>query len=405
MATLDGGRIGIAAQAVGIAQAAYDVARRYAQEREQFGSRIADFQAIQFKLADMATEIEAARLLDASRRLAQAAGAAAHRSQGAQAKLFASAVARRQTGEAIQVLGGYGYTKEFPVERYYRDAKITEIYEGTSEIQRIVIARHILAEQDARAPAGAPPAPGRLDPCPAPPTSPSASRASTRGEATPGETSLGDGSRVSKLDARIGAYGATDELNSLLGVVLAGDCPPAIREALARIQNELFDVGADLCVPFSVEDRLRVDPGDDRPPRGALRLVQRVAARAQELRAARRDSGGRRACTSRARRAAGPSVRRSSPASSTTSIRSWPSTSTGSPTCSSSSPAQRTRSRERTSHCGSPERRGSRAACARGLPRRAAARADVVRWAGRAHRVLPGRVRHAPTLDRRAAVR
>jgi butyryl-CoA dehydrogenase len=158
MATLDGGRIGIAAQAVGIAQAAYDVARRYAQEREQFGSRIADFQAIQFKLADMATEIDAARLLTHRAAWLKQQGLP-HTLAGAQAKLFASGVARRQTGEAIQILGGYGYTKEFPVERYYRDAKITEIYEGTSEIQRIVIARHILAEQEARSPAIASPAP------------------------------------------------------------------------------------------------------------------------------------------------------------------------------------------------------------------------------------------------------
>ena len=113
---------------------------RYALERRQFGSRIADFQAIQFKLADMATEIAAARLLTYRAAWLKQQGLP-HTAEGAQAKLFASAVARRQTGEAIQVLGGYGYTKEFPVERYYRDAKITEIYEGTSEIQRIVIAR------------------------------------------------------------------------------------------------------------------------------------------------------------------------------------------------------------------------------------------------------------------------
>ena len=151
MATLDGGRIGIAAQAVGIAQAAYDVARSYAQERRQFGSRIADFQAIQFKLADMVTEIDAARLLTHRAAWLKQQGLP-HTLAGAQAKLFASGVARRQTGEAIQILGGYGYTREFPVERYYRDAKITEIYEGTSEIQRIVIARNILDGQDARSP-------------------------------------------------------------------------------------------------------------------------------------------------------------------------------------------------------------------------------------------------------------
>jgi len=143
MSTLDGGRIGIAAQAVGIAQAAYDVARDYARERRQFGKAIADFQAIQWKLADMATEIDAARLLVHRAAWLKQEGRP-HTEAGAKAKLFASEVARRQTAEAIQVLGGYGYTKEFPVERYYRDAKITEIYEGTSEIQRLVIARSIL---------------------------------------------------------------------------------------------------------------------------------------------------------------------------------------------------------------------------------------------------------------------
>jgi butyryl-CoA dehydrogenase len=143
MATLDGGRIGIAAQAVGIAQAAYDAAREYALERRQFGKRIAEFQAIQWKLADMATEIDAARLLVYRAAWLKQRGLP-HTEEGAKAKLFASSVARRQTGEAIQILGGYGYTKEFPVERYYRDAKITEIYEGTSEIQRLVIARSIL---------------------------------------------------------------------------------------------------------------------------------------------------------------------------------------------------------------------------------------------------------------------
>ena len=143
MATLDGGRIGIAAQAVGIARAAYEVARAYALERRQFGRRIADFQAIQWKLADMATEIDAARLLVLRAAWRKQQGLS-HTVEGAQAKLFASEMARRQTAEAIQVLGGYGYTKEFPVERYYRDAKITEIYEGTSEIQRLVIARGLL---------------------------------------------------------------------------------------------------------------------------------------------------------------------------------------------------------------------------------------------------------------------
>jgi alkylation response protein AidB-like acyl-CoA dehydrogenase len=145
LATLDGGRIGIAAQAVGIAQAALELATGYAKERQAFGGPIARLQAIQHKLADMQTEIEAARaLVWRAARLKQAGHP--HTVEGAQAKLFASAVARRQTGEAIQVLGGYGYTKEFPAERYYRDAKVTEIYEGTSEIQRLVIARGLLGD-------------------------------------------------------------------------------------------------------------------------------------------------------------------------------------------------------------------------------------------------------------------
>ncbi|MGI8920564.1 MAG: acyl-CoA dehydrogenase family protein [Solirubrobacteraceae bacterium] len=145
LSTLDGGRIGIAAQAVGIAQAALDVASAYARERRAFGAPIGRMQAIQQKLADMQTEIEAARALTYRAARLKDAGQV-HTVEGAQAKLFASAVARRQTGEAIQVLGGYGYTKEFPAERYYRDAKVTEIYEGTSEIQRLVIARDLLGE-------------------------------------------------------------------------------------------------------------------------------------------------------------------------------------------------------------------------------------------------------------------
>ncbi len=148
MATLDGGRIGIAAQAVGIAQAAYEAARAYALERQQFGKRISEFQAIQWKLADMATELDAARLLVYRAAWRKQEGLS-HTSEGAKAKLFASEMARRQTAEAIQVLGGYGYTKEFAVERYYRDAKITEIYEGTSEVQRIVIARELLRRAEA----------------------------------------------------------------------------------------------------------------------------------------------------------------------------------------------------------------------------------------------------------------
>ena len=143
MSTLDGGRIGIAAQALGIAQAAYEAARAYSLERKQFGKKISDFQAIQWKLADMATELDAARLLVHRAAWLKQEGRP-HTEEGAKAKLFASELATRLTAQAIQVFGGYGYTKEFPVERYYRDAKITEIYEGTSEIQRLVIARSIL---------------------------------------------------------------------------------------------------------------------------------------------------------------------------------------------------------------------------------------------------------------------
>ena len=153
LGTLDGGRIGIAAQALGIAQAAYDVAREYAKERRTFGKAIAEHQAIQWKLADMSTELDAARLLVYRAAWLKGQGEP-HTEAGAKAKLFASEMARRQTAEAIQILGGYGYTKEFPVERYYRDAKVTEIYEGTSEIQRLVIARSILDLQREPAPTG-----------------------------------------------------------------------------------------------------------------------------------------------------------------------------------------------------------------------------------------------------------
>ena len=145
LGTLDGGRIGIAAQAVGIAQAALDTATAYAKERRAFGGLIGRFGQIQQKLADMQTDVEAARALTwRAARLKQAGRS--HTVEGAQAKLLASRVARHHTGEAIQVLGGAGYTREFPVERYYRDAKVTEIYEGTSEIQRLVIARALLGE-------------------------------------------------------------------------------------------------------------------------------------------------------------------------------------------------------------------------------------------------------------------
>ena len=143
LSALEVGRINIAARAVGVARAAFEAAIRYAQERQTFGKPIAQHQAIQMKLADMSTEIEAARLLVYRAAWLKDRGETVTEA-GAKAKLFASEVARRQTGEAIQILGGYGYTKEFPVERYYRDAKITEIYEGTNEIQRLVIARSLL---------------------------------------------------------------------------------------------------------------------------------------------------------------------------------------------------------------------------------------------------------------------
>ncbi len=146
MNTLNGGRIGIAAQALGIASGAYELAVKYAQERKAFGKPIAQHQAIAFKLADMATEIEAARLLT----LRSAWLKDQHldySAASAMAKLFASETAMKTTTEAVQVHGGYGYVKEYHVERMMRDAKITQIYEGTSEIQRIVISRNILKGQ------------------------------------------------------------------------------------------------------------------------------------------------------------------------------------------------------------------------------------------------------------------
>jgi butyryl-CoA dehydrogenase len=143
LSTLDGGRIGIAAQATGIAQGAFEAALSYAQQREAFGHPIADFQAIQFMLADMATEIDAARLL--LRRAAWKQDSGARFSmEAAIAKLFASEMSTRVAHKAIQIHGGYGYSSEYPVERAYRDARITEIYEGTSEIQRLVIAAWVL---------------------------------------------------------------------------------------------------------------------------------------------------------------------------------------------------------------------------------------------------------------------
>ncbi|PCH68619.1 MAG: acyl-CoA dehydrogenase [Bacteroidetes bacterium] len=145
MKTLAGGRIGIASQALGIASGAYELALKYSKERKSFGTEICNHQAIQFKLADMATEIEAARLMCLK--------AAWHKDQGmdytisgSMAKLYASRVAMETTVEAVQVHGGYGYVKEYHVERLMRDAKITQIYEGTSEIQKIVISRALLKD-------------------------------------------------------------------------------------------------------------------------------------------------------------------------------------------------------------------------------------------------------------------
>ncbi len=145
MQTLDNGRISIGALAVGIAQGALDKALRYAKERRQFGKAIAEFQAIQFMLADMAMEIEAARLLVYNAARLKLAGRPFTR-EASMAKLFSSEVAMRAANHAIQIHGGYGYTKDFPVERYLRDAKLCEIGEGTSEIQRTVIARSLLGE-------------------------------------------------------------------------------------------------------------------------------------------------------------------------------------------------------------------------------------------------------------------
>ncbi|HVR60747.1 MAG TPA: acyl-CoA dehydrogenase [Polyangia bacterium] len=145
MSTLDGGRIGIAAQAVGIARAAFEDATKYALERKTFGQPIAEHQAIQFKLADMCTEIEAARLLVWRAAVKKDSGAR-YTSEAAMAKLFASEAANRAAKEAVQIFGGYGYLTDFPVERHFRDAKITEIYEGTSEIQRLVIASALLKD-------------------------------------------------------------------------------------------------------------------------------------------------------------------------------------------------------------------------------------------------------------------
>ena len=143
LAQLDGGRVGIAAQAVGIARAAFEEAVAYAKQRQQFGKALAEFQATQFKLADMAVRIEASRLLTLKAAALLSRGERATQA-ASMAKLFASESANRIAFDAVQIHGGNGYVREFPVERYYRDARITEIYEGTSEIQRVVISREVL---------------------------------------------------------------------------------------------------------------------------------------------------------------------------------------------------------------------------------------------------------------------
>ena len=146
MRTLDRSRPGVAAQAVGIAQGALDHALEYSRQRVQFGQPISSFQAIQFKLADMATQIEAARALTYSVARMIDNGISDYAKEAAMAKLFASDVAMAVTVEAVQILGGFGYMKEYPVEKYMRDAKITQIYEGTNEIQRNVIGKHLIKE-------------------------------------------------------------------------------------------------------------------------------------------------------------------------------------------------------------------------------------------------------------------
>jgi butyryl-CoA dehydrogenase len=145
MSTLDGGRIGIAAQALGIARVAFDEATAYAKERKAFGQPIASFEAIQFMLADMATEVDAARLL-VWRAASLKDRGVRHTAESAMAKLYASEMSERVTSKAIQIHGGYGYVKEYDAERHWRDSRITEIYEGTSEIQRLVISSAVLKD-------------------------------------------------------------------------------------------------------------------------------------------------------------------------------------------------------------------------------------------------------------------
>jgi alkylation response protein AidB-like acyl-CoA dehydrogenase len=146
MTALDGGRIGIAAQSVGVAQAAFDAAVNYAKEREQFGQKISKFQGLRWIIADMATELEAARQLMLSAAAMKDRGEN-YTAQASMAKLFASEMVNRVTAKALQMHGGYGFIKDYPVERFYRDARVFTIYEGTSEIQRVVISNHVLKDK------------------------------------------------------------------------------------------------------------------------------------------------------------------------------------------------------------------------------------------------------------------
>jgi alkylation response protein AidB-like acyl-CoA dehydrogenase len=146
MTGLDGGRIGIGAQSVGVAQAAFDASVQYSREREQFGQSISKFQGLRWMIADMATEIEAARLMVFSAAEMKDNGEN-YSLQASMAKLFASEMVNRITAKAVQIHGGYGFTKEYPVERFYRDARVFTIYEGTSEIQRVVISNHIFKDK------------------------------------------------------------------------------------------------------------------------------------------------------------------------------------------------------------------------------------------------------------------
>ena len=146
MRALDGGRIGISAQSVGVAQAAFDAAVKHAKGREQFGRKISKFQGLRWTIADMATEIEAARQFMFSAAAMKDRGEN-YTVQASMAKLFASEMVNRVTAKALQMHGGYGFVKDYPVERFYRDARVFTIYEGTSEIQRVVISNHILKDK------------------------------------------------------------------------------------------------------------------------------------------------------------------------------------------------------------------------------------------------------------------